>query len=154
MIERLAQAGFKLTLPRRRVVEALGGAGGPLTAQEVAERAGTGAASTYRVLGLLVALSMVSEVEDPHERAGVERGAQGGEGGPGGEARSRRYALCSLAEHHHHFVCRCCHATLDVASERLEGALHDLARRDGLEIERHEVTLLGRCRRCREVGAV
>jgi Fur family ferric uptake transcriptional regulator len=151
MIERLARAGYKVTWPRRRVLGVLEDAAGPLTALEVAERAETGAASTYRVLALMVGLGMVSEVEDPHEWAGHGGGK---EAGPAAEARSRRYALCSLADHHHHFVCRCCHATLDVASDRLEGALRELERRDGLEIERHEVTLLGRCARCREVGAV
>lgn len=150
MDERLKAAGYKETWPRKRVMEALEEAPAPLTAQEVAERAKTGTASTYRVLALLVGLGMVSEVEEAHERAG-HGGA--GEAGTASETRSRRYALCRLADHHHHFVCRCCHATLDVASDRLESALRELERRDGLEIERHEVTLLGRCAHCREVGA-
>lgn len=144
MIERLAQTGHKLTVPRRRVLEALAGAAGPLAAQEVAERAGTSVASTYRALALLVELGMVSEVEE--HGVGATAGAIGSTGG--GEGRTRRYALCTLRGHHHHFVCVDCHTTLDVQSEALERALADLERRVGLDIERHEVLLSGRCPRC------
>ena len=139
MIERLAETRHKLTAPRRRVLEALREAGEPLAAREVAVRAGTTVASTYRTLALLAQLGLVSEVEE-----------HGGAAMVAGEGRTRRYALCTLHDHHHHFVCHACHATLDVQSEALERALADLERRAGLEIERHEVLLSGRCSRCRE----
>ena len=137
MIERLAETGHKMTTPRRRVLETLRAAGEPLEAQEVAERAGTSVASTYRALALLAELGIVSEVEE-HATAGTA-----------GEGHTRRYALCTLRGHHHHFVCRTCHTTLDVQSEALERALAELERRAGLDIERHEVLLSGRCPRCR-----
>lgn len=137
MIERLAETGHKLTAPRRRVLEALRAAGEPLAAQEVAARAGTTVASTYRTLALLAELGMVSDVEE-----------HGGAAAVAGEGRTRRYALCTLHGHHHHFVCRACHTTLDVQSEALERALAELERRAGLDIERHEVLLSGRCARC------
>ncbi|HEX6796651.1 MAG TPA: Fur family transcriptional regulator [Ktedonobacterales bacterium] len=144
MIERLVRTGHKLTAPRRRVLEALRAADGPLSAQEVAERAGTTVASTYRALALLAELGIVSEVE---EHGGVMMaGAPQGEGHL--EGRTRRYALCTLSGHHHHFVCRTCHTTLDVQSEALERALAELEQRAGLDIERHEVLLSGRCPRC------
>ncbi|HEU5440708.1 MAG TPA: Fur family transcriptional regulator [Ktedonobacterales bacterium] len=140
MLERLIAAGHKLTAPRRRIIDALYAAEGPLAAHEVAARAGTTTASTYRVLALLAELGLVSEIEEPADLAAA----------PGaGEGRVRRYALCTHAGHHHHFVCRSCRATLDVESEALERALAELARRDGLAIERHEVLLSGRCPRCR-----
>jgi Fur family ferric uptake transcriptional regulator len=139
MLDRLTATGHKLTTPRRRVVEALRAAEGPLAAHEVADRASTSLASTYRVLALLAELGLVSEVEEP---ANLTSGAAG-------EARTRRYALCTHPGHHHHFVCRSCKATLEVESEALERALADLARRDGLRIERHEVLLSGCCPRCR-----
>lgn len=138
MLERLTESGHKLTAPRRRVLEALRAASEPLAAQEVAVRAGTTVASTYRALALLAELGLVSEVEE-HGGAGAV-----------GEGHTRRYALCTLHGHHHHFVCRACHTTLDVQSEALERALAELERRTGLDIERHEVLLSGRCPRCRE----
>lgn len=145
MIERLVQTGHKLTAPRRRVLEALRAAEVPLAAQEVAERAGTTVASTYRALALLAELGIVSEVEE-HGASGVAASAGGGDERV--EGRTRRYALCTLSGHHHHFVCRTCHTTLDVQSEALERALAELEQHAGLDIERHEVLLSGRCPRC------
>jgi len=139
MLDRLTAAGHKLTTPRRQVVEALRAAEGPLAAHEVAARARTSVASTYRVLALLAELGLVSEVEEP-----ATLSASGA-----GETRTRRYACCTHPGHHHHFVCRSCKATLEVESEALERALAELARRDGLRIERHEVLLSGCCPRCR-----
>lgn len=152
MDERLVQTGHKLTAPRRRVLETLRAAGEPLAAQEVAARAGTSVASTYRALALLAELGIVSEVEEHGGgAAGVAIGASTGDEGRvegRAEGHTRRYALCTLRGHHHHFVCRACHATLDVQSEALERALDELERRVGLDIERHEVLLSGRCPRC------
>lgn len=139
MLERLQGAGYKLTTPRRLVLGALRAAGEPLTAPAVAERAGTSLASTYRVLGLLAELGLVSEVEE-EEVSAADASRM--------DARSRRYALCSLSGHHHHFVCRSCHATLDLASDGLERALEELAGRAGVRLEGHEITLRGQCGRC------
>ena len=136
MLDRLGEAGYKLTQPRRRVLDLLREAERPLTAQEVAERAGTSVASTYRVLALLVELGAVSEVTD-------------GAAPPEDEARGKRYVLCSTIEHHHHFVCRSCHATFELACEPLERALAELERTTGLAVERHDFVLQGQCASCR-----
>lgn len=148
MFERLSAAGYKVTEPRKRVLAALKEADDPCTAQEVAERAGTSVASTYRVLGLLVELGVVSEVPDPAGEHGT--GSGGGGGGGGG---SRRYCLCTAEGHHHHFVCRTCHATLDVASEALELAMTEIEAQTGLRVEAHDVTLRGQCPRCQAASA-
>jgi Fur family transcriptional regulator, ferric uptake regulator len=132
----LEEAGYRVTAPRRRVLDALRVAPGPLTAQDVAERAGASVASTYRVLALLVELGLVSETPDV------------GEALPGSETRGRHYALCTAHEHHHHFFCRSCHATLEVASEALESALAQLAQSSGFRLEQHDVTLRGQCPAC------
>ena len=132
----LEEAGYRLTEPRRRVMDALRAAPGPLTAQDVAERADVSVASTYRVLALLVELGLVSETPDD----GVAL--------PGCEARGRHYALCSAHEHHHHFFCRSCHTTMEVASDALERALADLARASGLRLEQHDIMLRGQCPSC------
>lgn len=138
--ERLVTAGYKLTEPRKRVLAALREATEPWTAQEVAKWAGTSVASTYRVLALLVELGVVSEVTEGAAQQGCADG------------RCRRYRLCSAAEHHHHFVCRTCHSTLDVACEALEEALAELARRTGLLVEAHDVMLRGQCVRCQDAA--
>jgi Fur family ferric uptake transcriptional regulator len=138
VIEQLTTAGYKVTGPRKRVLKALRAAAAPQTAQEVADAAGTSVASTYRVLALLVELGAVSEVDDCCE--------------PGccPDNRARRYALCSAQGHHHHFVCRSCHATLEVTCEELERAVKEIERTTGLRVEQHDVTLRGQCLRCQE----
>jgi Fur family ferric uptake transcriptional regulator len=141
MLDSLNQAGRRLTAPRRRVLAALKAASGPLTALEVASAAGTSVASTYRALGLLAGLGLVSELAD------VGMTPESAEG-----RAARRYALCSLAEHHHHFVCRSCHTTLEVTCDALEAALAELERTAGLSVESHEITLRGQCSRCRARG--
>ncbi|HEY7340485.1 MAG TPA: Fur family transcriptional regulator [Ktedonobacterales bacterium] len=132
----LEDAGYRMTEPRRRVLDALREAGGPLTAQDVAERASASVASTYRVLALLVELGLVSETPDD------------GAALPGCETRGRHYALCTAQEHHHHFFCRSCHATLEVTSEGLERALEELAQTTGFRLEQHDIMLRGQCPAC------
>src|SRR5690348_12870636 len=132
----LEDAGYRLTEPRRRVLDALREASGPLTAQDVAERASASVASTYRVLALLVELGLVSETPDD------------GAALPGCETRGRHYALCTAHEHHHHFFCRSCHATLEVSCEALEVALAELAQTTGFRLEQHDIMLRGQCPAC------
>lgn len=147
IFDSLSEAGYKLTTPRRRILEALRAADAPLTALEVAARAGVSVASTYRALALLAELGAVSEITDPcAERAGF------GESAAEAEARGRRYAICATAGHHHHFTCRSCHATLDVASSALEQALAEIERTTGAHIERHQITLGGLCAGCQHVS--
>lgn len=140
-------AGLKETGPRRRVLETLRSAAGPLTAQEVAAGAGTSVASTYRVLALLVELGMVAETADGTAAGGRDAATEG---------RSRRYVLCSAGGHHHHFVCRSCHGIRDVSSDVLERAIGrvaaELAAASGLHIEEHELTLRGLCQQCAACG--
>lgn len=138
MLDRLTDAGYKITEPRRRVLDALSNAHGPLTAQEVAAHASASVASTYRALTLLVELGIVSELEDPAER----------EGSSSGESRGKRYALCATQEHHHHFTCRGCHATLEMTCDALERALTELEGATGVVIEHHDVNLRGLCGAC------
>lgn len=137
MIERVCAAGYKATGPRKRILAALSTAREPLTAAQIAECAGTSVASTYRALSLLSELGVVSETAEANN-------------GGAADPRSRRYLLCTAKGHHHHFVCRSCHATIEVASEALERAVAGMERDLGLRVERHEVTLSGTCARCRE----
>ncbi len=132
----LEEAAFRLPEPGRRVLAALRAASGPLTAQDVAERASASVASTYRVLPLLVELGLVSETPDD------------GAALPGCETRGRHYALCTAQEHHHHFFCRSCHATLEVSCEAVEVALAEMAQATGFRLEQHDIMLRGQCPAC------
>jgi Fur family transcriptional regulator, ferric uptake regulator len=139
-MDALREARYRQTAPRRRILAVLREAATPLAAQEVARRAGTSVPSTYRVLGLLVRLGMVSALSDQ----GVI---------PAGEERQIwRYRLCSEPAHHHHFVCQSCHTVLDVVSPGLEAAVAALEQTSGLAIKEHEVTLRGYCAQCLDQG--
>lgn len=152
LFDRLSQAGYKLTTPRKRILDALRSAPAPLTALEVAARSGVSVASTYRALALLAELGAISEISDPcAERAGAAAQAGSAESTADAEARGRRYAICLTSGHHHHFTCRACHATLDVASTALEQALAEIEQKTGAHIERHEVTLGGLCAGCQRM---
>lgn len=150
ILDRLSEAGYKLTGPRRHILDALRDSGTPLTALEVAARSGVSVASTYRALALLAELGVVSETSDPC----AERMAHGaaGESAADADARGRRYALCTSTGHHHHFTCRSCHATLDVSSAALELALSEIEQSTGARIERHDITLGGLCAACKQTG--
>ena len=52
------------------------------------------------------------------------------------------------AHHHHHFVCSNCEKLVPFEDEELERVLRRVARREGLVMESHEVTLRGRCPDC------
>lgn len=160
LTDTLAQAGYKLTTPRRRILDALRESETPLTALEVAARSGVSVASTYRALALLTTLGAISETLDPcAERGPGQPGATGGAGAASdgaavdAEARSRRYAICTATGHHHHFTCRACHATLDVACATLETALAEIEQATGVRIERHDITLGGLCPACQRAFA-
>jgi Fe2+ or Zn2+ uptake regulation protein len=156
LTDTLAQAGYKLTTPRRRILVALRESETPLTALEVAARSGVSVASTYRALALLTTLGAISETLDPcAERSAGQPGAASGtsDSAADAEARSRRYAICTATGHHHHFTCRACHATLDVACATLETALAEIEQATGVRIERHDVTLGGLCPACQRSAA-
>lgn len=152
LTDTLAEAGYKLTAPRRRILAALRASETPLTALEVAARSGVSVASTYRALALLTSLGAISETEEPSaERSSGQGGAQAGSGvaaSAEADARGRRYAICTATGHHHHFTCRACHATLDVTCATLETALTEIEQATGVRIERHDITLGGLCPAC------
>jgi len=152
LFDRLSEAGYKLTTPRKRILDALWAAPAPLTPLEVAARSGVSVASTYRALALLAELGAISEITDPcADRPTVTAQMGPAESAADAEARGKRYAICPTTGHHHHFTCRACHATLDVASAALEQALAEIEQATGAHIERHEITLGGLCAGCQQL---
>jgi len=64
------------------------------------------------------------------------------------EAGEAAYRLCSQG-HHHHLVCTGCGAVIEIEECDLEALSRRMSRRHGFRIEQHDVTLRGRCPRCR-----
>ncbi|MFW6058616.1 MAG: Fur family transcriptional regulator [Phycisphaeraceae bacterium] len=125
------QIGERRTQQRAAILEAIRGAAGPLTVDQIqaaAQRtvANLGIATVYRTVKLLLDHGEIRTVTLP-------------DGQP-------RYEAADLG-HHHHFRCRRCGRVYDLdlcpialpEGMKLPGGFH---------VEDHEVTLYGTCPRC------
>jgi Fur family ferric uptake transcriptional regulator len=133
--ERLANEGFRRGGGRAAVIDLLDAQECALSAQEIEDqlKAGerkVGRATVYRVIDELVELGLLGRVEIGDGIARFERVFPEG------------------AHHHHHFVCSNCEQLVPFEDEELERVLRRVARREGLVMESHEVTLRGRCPDC------
>ena len=133
--ERLAARGHRAGGARAAVIDALGEGGGCCTAGDLAERMRAGGrrvatASVYRALATLQEAGLVRAAD----LAGAER----------------RFELVHPdGDHHHHLVCRTCGRMVPFGDDALEAAIHAAGDRLGASVDAHEVTLHGRCARCR-----
>jgi Fur family ferric uptake transcriptional regulator len=133
--ERLASEGFRRGGGRAAVIDLLDEQDCALTAQEIEDqlKAGerrVGRATVYRVLDELIELDLLTKVEIGDGLTRFERVFPEG------------------THHHHHFVCRNCGKLIPFEDEELERALRRIARREGLAMEAHDVTLRGLCADC------
>jgi Fur family transcriptional regulator, ferric uptake regulator len=133
---RLEDAGQRYTSQRRTIVEAIAGAGRPVTTPEVLSRCGhrLSQSSVYRNLAVLA-------------DAGVLRRL------PGGDFDLFELDEALSGHHHHHLHCTSCSVVIDVpAGSRLEHAVaaevEALAADLGFAVEGHSVDLYGRCADC------
>ena len=122
-------ASERTTRQRDAIRAAIETAGRPLSPREILQEArasvkGIGLATVYRNLRRLAADGAVRLVTLPGDAA--------------------RYEVTE-SDHHHHFQCTRCERVFDVPG--CPGDLRRLAPR-GFTVERHDVTLYGRCPRC------
>jgi len=122
--------GERNTAQRAAITQAIRGAAGPLTVDEIHERArrqqpNLGIATVYRTVKLLLEADEIQTVVLPDGQT--------------------RYEAADLA-HHHHFRCRVCGRVYDLEGCPVELADHALP--EGFEVEDHELTLIGTCARC------
>jgi Fur family transcriptional regulator, ferric uptake regulator len=130
-IERLlARRGYRLTGPRRHLLEIMAALGDHFVADAVVTAApAVGRATVFRTLRLLQELGVVCQVV-------LDDGAIA-------------YRLAP-EEHHHHLLCVECGAAEDFSSDTLEGVLAELEARSGYAIEAHRLEVYGRCTACQE----
>lgn len=124
--------GQRKTRQRDTILKVIEESSGPLTVQEIHERAqeevpGLGIATVYRTLKLL----------QEHERIEVVVL-------PSGETR---YEVAGLG-HHHHFQCRLCDEVYDLGSCPVS-LPHSSTLAGGFTVESHELTLYGVCPSCK-----
>jgi Fe2+ or Zn2+ uptake regulation protein len=133
---RLALQAQRYTASRRAIVDRLFAAPQPLPIPAIVEgRRDLALSTVYRNLRVLEDAGVVARILTSGEFACFELAED-------------------LSSHHHHLICRSCHAVADfeVPSD-VEDALHDLLERvpgaNGFQAERHRLDLIGVCADCR-----
>ena len=133
----LARRGFRLTGPRRAVLDVLVAQAGPLSAAEIHGRVRArrvNLVSVYRTVHLLARLGLLRTADTSR--------------------RIRRFELAEeFTGHHHHVICRGCGRIEDVdgclLGDRALEALHRSVRRtQRFRITDHDLKLFGLCHRC------
>lgn len=125
------------TRQRAAILAAIADAQRPLTPQEVLDSAreavqGLGMATVYRNLKALLEDGSLQAVQLP------------------GESPRYEPAEHEHGHHHHHFQCTVCSRVFDVHD--CPGDLAGMAPK-GFTVERHELTLYGRCADCAQAAA-
>ncbi|MCH2145899.1 MAG: transcriptional repressor [Phycisphaerales bacterium] len=113
------------------IQDALKGAEGPLTIEEIHSAAST----QVRTLGLRTVYRVVRRLQERGEIVNIPV--------PGGSDRYETAAVA--AKHHHHFHCTTCDRFFDIKG--CVGGLEALLP-EGFRLEHHDLTLSGRCPAC------
>ena len=129
----LDSAGYRLTEPRRDVVQLIIDREGHFTAAELlddarARQLGIGRATIFRALELFTELNVLERLDLP--------------------SGEHAYVPCEPA-HHHHLVCSVCGRSREVDDHGVQAALEEIERHTGYSIDSHRLELYGRCPRCR-----
>jgi Fur family peroxide stress response transcriptional regulator len=133
LIDLLRQSGRKITPQRRAILELLGEKDTHPAAEDIYQQLAEtmpdiSRATVYNTLHELVALGVLTEVQDPSEN---------------------RLRYDTHTEHHHHLFCTCCHALVDLHHdfESLHLTAEEAA---GYQILNHQVTFYGLCPECQK----
>lgn len=126
-----ATTGHRKTSQREIIGKVFSDSEGPLTPQEILERAQKsnekmGIATIYRTLKILLDSEDVRLVNLPDGQT--------------------RYELTAL-KHHHHFKCKLCKKIFDIKTCSFQ--MGQIKVPDGFVVENHEITLFGLCNECR-----
>jgi Fur family ferric uptake transcriptional regulator len=141
--KRFRGCGYRLTLPRKAIVEVLTGAKEHLSAEDVymavhKKYPEVGLTTVYRTLGLLVDMGVVFKLDFGDGKSRYEL-AEGPEG----------------YEHHHHLVCTSCNRVvnytdfIDEEVELLKKTEQGLSKKYNFDIKNHLIQFYGLCENCR-----
>ncbi|MBK5231902.1 MAG: transcriptional repressor [Thermoleophilia bacterium] len=129
-LDQLSEAGYRSGGSRRKVVELLGDQSCAITALELDERLkGVGRATVYRALEQMEELGLTQKIDVGGDSAGFEK-------------------VDPEGHHHHHIVCTDCGKVVPFEDKQLEKVIHEVSKRDGFQIESHDITLKGTCEDC------
>lgn len=130
--QRLKQHGYRLTLPRAAVVEAVLKHDRPFTAEQlVSELSGgedaPGRATVYRTLEVLASMDVLTRIVSPDGHPSYISGAPG---------------------HRHHLLCQVCGTTVTFTSCPIPELLSTLAQDTDFVINDHTLEVFGVCPSC------
>jgi len=133
----LADAGERVTLPRRAVARLVAARDGHFTAAQLmddAEAAGEpiGRATVFRALDLFTNLGLVERVDLPDG--------------------NHAFVACESV-HHHHAICTRCGRSTDIDDGALGEVLASLGRGAGFRVTAHRLEVFGLCAACVAGGA-
>ncbi|MCK4835240.1 MAG: transcriptional repressor [Candidatus Aminicenantes bacterium] len=139
----LKTQGFRMTLPRRVILDFLSKTDEHLLAKDIylkinKNHPDIGLTTVYRTLDLLVKLSLINKFEF-------------------GEGQSRYELTWDLKEHHHHLFCLKCGKIIDY-NDFIDDEVKFftkiqkfLSKKYKFNIQNHEVHFYGKCNQCHEL---
>ncbi len=139
---RLNNAGFRLTSPRRIILDVLQNRGGHLSAEDIYVEALKSKSS--------IGLTTVYRTMDLFTKTGIAQRFDFGDG-------KARYELASLPgkmTHHHHLVCIKCNSIIDYTDfideeiELMDRTERELSEKYNFKIINHTIHLYGLCEKC------
>lgn len=129
---RLQAAGYRLTAPRKAVVETIATSQHVLSPQELYEQArerypALGLVTVYRTVEKLDELGLIQRVHQP----------------------SGCHAYIPTAPGHQHLlICQSCGRAEYFSGDRLDALMEEVAGESGFQIQDHWLQLFGKCRDC------
>ena len=128
----VSRRGYKLTAPRRAVLDVVAGMSQSLSPAEIYQRARRrysrlGLVTVYRTLDILVEAGVLRRIH-------MEGGCHG-------------YAPAETA-HGHHLICSSCNQVIEFGGCDLQDLFKSVARKTGFRIEGHWLQVSGRCPKC------
>ena len=132
VVARLSQKGYRITPQRLMILDAINGASGHVSAEEIFESIrqtypGLNISTVYRTLELLKEMGLVTETDM-------------------GDGRVRFHSAGH--EHHHHLICSVCGQVIDLDEEVLAPLATTLKEKYGFWADLHHMAIFGRCKNC------
>jgi len=134
IISRLSRQGYRLTPQRMMILEAVEGADGHISVEELytqvcARYPHINVSTVYRTLELLKELGLVTETEL-------------------GDGRVRYHSM--RKGHHHHLVCHKCGQIIDLDESVLAPLKRALLNEHKFDADLRHLAIFGRCANCRQ----
>ena len=135
LVERMRDAGIRVTSPRRAIVQVLEEAGDHLDVEEITERAkavdpSVHRATVYRTLGLLKGLGLVDELDLLHLEG------------------DRHYYEVRRETEHAHVICLTCRRVLELSGQVMADLRADLEQETGFAVKFLRMEVGGACPDC------